>query len=664
VPYPPTPRKPVCDNWHGTVVIDPFRWLEDGEAQDVRQWETAQHRLTRTILDARPDRATWMSRWKATAERGGLGWPRVVGEWLYYERRTKDAAQPALYRRAAAGGPEALVIDPNRDDATGLLALDWYYPSPDGAYLAYGMSRAGDEWSTLKVRELGTGRDLSEAIPRTRYAAVAWWPDATRFLYTRFPLPGTVPAGEEHYGSALYAHTVGEPWEDDPLVYQPHDRRDFAVPALSDDGRYLVLTIEHGWAASTVWVQDLQTGTTRRLTREPTPAAVRLDGPRLYLLTTADAPRGRVLAAPLESPEDLREVVPMHAEWVLQDAIPWQGGLLLSYLEDAAARLSYWHPEAGFRSVPLPGLGTVSGLSAHPSGSRAVFRYDSLDHAPALLAWAGGSTPDIVATDDLPPIDATVERLWAVSRDGTRVPVFALVPTGPRRPRPTVITGYGGFNIAMTPAYNIDARVWVEAGGVFVVAILRGGGEYGEPWHRAGMLEHKQNVFDDFLAAAEAVIQAGLARRDQLGLFGRSNGGLLVGATVTQHPDLARAAVAGVPLMDMLRYQRSLIGDLWSREYGSADDPEQFRFLHAYSPYHHVDTAVSYPALLIFTARRDSRVDPMHARKMTARLQEAGGGPVLLRIDEEAGHGMGMPFHLQADLHADILTFLAWQLGL
>ncbi len=683
IAYPNTPVRPVTEVLHGVSITDPYRWLEDGASPETAEWVAQQNALTRGVLDGLDVRARIKARWLELARAGSVGSPRVVGRYLYYLERSPDERQPRLMRRC--GGTEApeLVLDPNRGHAAGLVALDWYQPTRGGTRVAYGLSANGDEWSTLGVVDLERGEVLPVAIPRCRMSSVAWLPDGQSFFYTRYPLVGTVPEAELPYHKRVYWHNLASPGQDyrqDPEVFGAgRDRRVSPHVDITDDGRYLVATLMMGTQQTEVWWADLQESF-------PTPPFralfanllarfhVKLVGHELDVWTNWQAPNGRLLGVNLDHPPlepgAATELVGEHPHRALQQAERLGTGWLLDYLEDASSRLVHHEVSGEERELALPELGTISGMGVEPGTGAAFVGYESFAIRPGI--WRvqreeGRIAPHMTVSEGgaAPPIRVTQE--WTQSADGTAVPLFLVQRAdAPASPRPAVLSGYGGFNLSRTPVYTNDQRLWVEMGGLFAVATLRGGGEYGAAWHRAGMLEQKQHVFDDYIAAAEHLVAAGHTDRRHLALWGRSNGGLLVGAALTQRPDLCRAVVCGVPLLDMVRYHRFLIADLWTAEYGSADDPAQFSYLYAYSPYHHVEPGTAYPAVLLYAAHEDSRVDPLHARKMAALLQSASTSdrPILLRIEFQAGHGVGKPIPKQADEYADILAFLADQLEL
>jgi prolyl oligopeptidase len=528
--------------------------------------------------------------------------------------------------------------------------------------------------STLRVLDVASGRDLPDAIPFTRACSLAWLPDGSGFLYTRDPEPGSVPAGEEAYHRRVFEHDLGRDWREDPEVFAPREAEDWPNVQLSPDGRWLVVTVSKGWTRTDVYVADRRSGGGFAAAAEGLDAlfGVVPRDDRLFLLTNLDAPRFHLLAADPRRPgrDGWRELIPQGAD--VLEGVAVVGDIVLAHrLHNASSRLAL-HDRDGraLGEVALPGIGTVAGVTGEWDGEEAFLGFSSFTTPPLVLrvALPGGSAETWARVEaDLDPEAFRVRLARCTSRDGTPVSLFLI----DRKDRPSdaagpgVLTGYGGFGISLTPAFGRSLLAFLERGGLWAVAHLRGGGEYGEEWHRAGMLEKKQNAFDDFVAAAEFLVREGHVARGRLGILGGSNGGLLVGAAITQRSELFRAAVAQVGLFDMLRYHRFRIARLWVPEYGSPDDSEAFRWLHAYSPYHRVADAAAYPAVLLTTGESDSRVDPMHARKMAARLQAAtsSGRPVLLRVEPRAGHGQGKPLSKVLDEWTDVWTFLFAELG-
>jgi prolyl oligopeptidase len=674
-PPPKTLKKPFVETLHGVEVSDPFRSLEDGENPDVRSWADAQNERTRKALDARPSRAALRARVEQLVAIGRLRTPQVFGSRVFYSKRTALENQPVLYVRDGFTGTGRRLVDPNTMSADGTVALDWWHPSPDGSKIAYGTSEGGSEQSTLRVKDVETGKEYEEAIPRTRAADVAWLPDQSGFYYTQFPAAGTVPKGEENYHRRIFFHKLGTSVDDDNLVFgETRAKEDWPGAALSRDGRWLIVEIHQGWSKSEIFVKDLQENS------RWAPVVKGMDAQAfgmvhqgtLYLMTNWKAPRFRIVScAPTETdPEQWKELVP-EGEATMRGFEIVGEKIVIHELRDATSRLRMVGLDGqGSADIELPGLGTVWSIQADPAGSDLVFDYTSFFSPTSLYRFnvATGALKEFERLDVA--VDAgqfESKQVRYTSKDGTSIPMFLLHKKGVARDgnRPTILTGYGGFGISITPNFNPGAIAWMEKGGVFASPNLRGGGEYGEAWHKAGMLENKQNSFDDFIAAAEWLVKEKVTSPGRLAIEGGSNGGLLVGAALTQRPDLFRAVVCGVPLLDMVRYHKFQIARLWIPEYGDPDQPEQFKWLYAYSPYHKVKDQTPYPAVLLLTAEKDTRVDPLHARKMCARLQEAtsSGRPILLRFEKKAGHGAGKPLSKAIEELADEYAFLAWQLG-
>lgn len=669
-------RDPVTDVLHGVDVVDEYRWLEDGDSDQTRAFEEAENRLTRQYLEG-PEHTRWKESWLRWAKLPTYREPRVVGPYLYFLANEEERPQPRLFRTLRAGGERELVVDPLQEGTDGLSALDWWAPSPSGRYVAYGISRSGDEKSTLYICDMAERRKLAEAIPGTRYSAVAWERDERGFFYGRYPLPGEPHAEDSNYHQHLFHHRLGDRYAADPdLMGEGFDRRCHFVPQVSHDGLFLVVTVTFLWTSTEVYLA--RTDAPERMVRWAGGAEAQfhpdLSQDGIYLYSDWKAPNWRVLYHPWPTaPEldtldvgDWEERVAEDSTRTLSDMVVARNGILLHYLEDAASALE-WDRNGTRARVILPGLGSAQSLSADDERPGAVMAFDSFVSPSAVYdVRPDGATARLFGADADLSTRVQVEREWYTSTDGTRIPLFVVTAKDHEdRPRPTILTGYGGFAIPSMPHFRSDLAAFVERGGVFALAILRGGNEYGEAWHRAGMRENKQQVFDDCAAAARHLIARGYTDARRLAVSGGSNGGLLTGAMLTQHPDLFGAVVVGVPLLDMIRFHRFLIADLWTGEYGSPDDPEAFSWLIRYSPYHRVVDGTAYPAVFLYAARSDSRVDPMHARKMTARLKAATASdhPILLRMESEAGHGVGKPLMAQAEAAADILTFVARETG-
>src|SRR5712691_8333381 len=671
---------PVEETIQGHKIVDPYRYLEDVNNPDTRQYVEQELAYTRSILDPLPGRDSIHRRLSQLLTIGTIGPPQLGGKYYFYTRREGMQNQPVLYVREGVKGTDRALVDANQMAADGTVALDWWFPSEDGKYVAYGTSASGSEESTLHIIESATGKVLPDTIEGTRFASVAWQKDNSGFYYTRHPKKGDVPAGEEVYHVKVFYHALGTDPSKDPLLFgEGRKAQDVPNVALSDDGRWLLITVFEGWSKSEMYVQDLNAGTlpVEMTTGKEFLYSADIYKNKIYITTNEGAPRYHVFVADPTNPkrENWKELIPQ-TDAVLQGLSVFGGKLFAQYEHNASSQLKLFDLEGKkLDDIALPTIGTVFASGGKWDKNEAffgfqsftvppsIFRYDLNDHKTAL--WGKVEAPSIE------PSAYEVKQVWYNSKDGTRVPMFVVYKKVLEKngKNPTLLTGYGGFNISVTPAFNRSAYLWLEHGGVYAVANLRGGAEFGEDWHRAGMLDKKQNVFDDFIAAAEYLISEKYTDKDHLAIQGGSNGGLLMGAMITQRPDLFRAVVCAVPLFDMLRYQNFQIAKLWIPEYGSAEDPKQFDWLYAYSPYHHVKAGQEYPAILFMTADTDTRVDPMHAKKMAALMQaEAKNGaskekPILLRIETKAGHGQGKPVTKQIEENTDMYSFLFWQLG-
>ena len=671
---------PVEDTIHGRKIVDPYRYLENPNDPDTKLYVEEELNYTRAILDPLPGRDKINARLSQLLMIGTVGAPQLGGKYYFHTRREGNQNQPILYVREGLNGEDRVLVDVNHLSADGTVALDWWYASDDGKYVAYGTSPSGSEVSTLHVIETATGKLLPDSIERTRAASLAWEHDNSGFFYTRYPKKGEVPAGQEVYYRHVFYHALGTDPAQDPLIFgEGRDPEWWPNVNLSDDGRWLLIDEEHGWTKTQLFLQDL---TTKNPPVEITVGkdfqytADFFEG-KLYITSNEDAPHYRVFVADAANPkrENWKELIPQ-SDAVLQSASVTGGKLLAQYEHNATSELKLFALDGKkLADVPLPAIGNVFSVSGRYDRNEIFFGFQSFTVPPSVYRVdLTGVQSTLWAKVDAPSIDSSqyeVQQVWYTSKDGTKIPMFVVSKKGIEKngKNPTLLTGYGGFNISSTPAFSRSTYLWMEHGGIFAVANLRGGAEFGEEWHRAGMLEKKQNVFDDFIAAGEYLIAQKYTDKDHLAIQGGSNGGLLMGAMITQRPDLFRAVICQVPLLDMLRYQNFQIAKLWIPEYGSADDANQFHWLYAYSPYHHVKPGVEYPAILFMTGDTDTRVDPMHAKKMAALLQaEAKNGasqqkPILLRIETKAGHGQGKPVTKQIEESTDIFSFLFWQLG-
>jgi prolyl oligopeptidase len=667
----------VVEVLHGTEVHDPYRWLEDGDSEEVAGWSAAQNARTRAVLDTLPARPALHARLTELLQVGVVGAPHVAGDRVFTLQREGDQDQAVVVMRSAVDSsvPARTVVDPHAMAADHAAAIDWYSPSPDGRLVAFGVSEGGSEHGTLRIVDVDTGDYLGDEIPHIRHPSLSWLPDGSAFAYSRLPDPATVAAGEEGYWETVWWHVVGQDPAGDELLLGDLEKTALPGTTISDDGRWLVFHISYMPTRTDVILLDWETGRrTVLVEREEASTWASVVRGRLYAVTTLGAPRGRVVSAELDRPqaEHWTDIVP-EGSAVIDGAVVAGRRLVVASAEHAVSRLHHYALDGtDSHEIDLPELGSIGGFDADPAAERAFFTFTSFARPSGLWRWAPDA-PVEPWTNFPSPVDAgafVVEQVYYPSTDDTEVPMFLVRAAGVdlTPETPVLLTAYGGFAITNTPGYSASTVAFCEAGGVWAVAGIRGGGEYGEDWHRAGMLANKQQCFDDFYAGADWLVAEGRTSPERLAIRGGSNGGLLVGAALTQRPDLCRAAVCMVPLLDMLRYHRFLIGALWIPEYGDPDDPEQFAVIEAYSPYQHVVDGTRYPATLITTAESDSRVDPLHARKFAARLQAATSAaeecPVLVRIEERAGHGGGKPAWKQAEEAADILAFVFWQLGM
>jgi prolyl oligopeptidase len=678
----------VVDDYHGHKIADPYRWLENASSPDTQQFVAQQNAYTQSVLDALPGKDTLRQRIEQLLEIGRAEQPKVGGNFYFHERREGRQNQGVVYVREGVNGKDRPLIDVNSLAPDGTVALDWWHPSHDGKYVAYGTSPNGSEISTLQIIETATGNLLPEKIWRTRAASVAWLPDDSGFYYTRYPRPGDVPAGQEMYNRHVFFHKLGDPANadgaKDPLIFgEGLNPQYWPYIHLSNDGKWLLVTVSEGWAKSEVFLKNTSDPAAKFVPitsgKEFLYEGQIVDG-QIYLITNEDAPRYRVFKVDCAQPAraNWKEIV--HES----DAVIDSGGedmsvvignrLFLKYIKDATSRLKIFDLDGKpLEEVPMPTLGSISGhLGGNWDSKEAFFTFISFAIPPTIYQVSLDGKPSVWVRvqSSVDPDKYEVQQVWFKSKDGTRVPMFLVSKKGTVKngKTPTLLSGYGGFNVGRMPVFDRNAMlVLLDHGGIYADAQLRGGNEFGEEWHRAGMLEHKQNVFDDFIAAAEYLIAEKYTDKAHLAIQGGSNGGLLMGAALTQRPDLFRAVVCQVPLLDMLRYQKFQIAKLWIPEYGSAEDPKQFDYIYAYSPYQHVKPGTLYPATLFMTADSDTRVDPMHAKKMTALLQaQATNGPdrpILLRVDTKAGHGVGKPVSKLLEDNVDIWSFLFWQLG-
>ena len=693
---PPATRvNPVRDSLHGIDLVDNYRWLEGDNANpdrmgqvtpEVASWTDAQNHYTRQVLDELPGRAALEARLRPLMEVGSVTAPTVRANRYFFFRREGAQNQPILYVREGLHAVDRALVDPTTLDPTGLTAIEWASPSPDGKVLAYGTYRAGDEHTTLRLLDVDTGAlDPLEIPGKTQ--SPDWLPDGSGFVYQNLADP------KDPYSARILLHRLGTDRSTDALVMRQFTKAENETLAttwgpfstLSRDGRWLVLGYWVDTLSNDTWLVDFDAfRRTGRVVKTVVSVGVTgqavgtVVGDTLFLQTTKGAPNGRVVAAPVTSPDQAhwRDVVPERPETVVQAVGFARGVVTVTSLRNATNVVEAFDLHGRpIGAIAQPGLGSSS-LAVEEDRTDAFLTFTSFNY-PTTIYHVDLTTPTaspvLWARPDVPVDPSTVEvdQVWYPSKDGTHVSMFLVHKKGLARNgrTPTILSGYGGFNISETPGFTATLLSWFDDGGLFALPNLRGGGEYGDAWHEAGMLGRKQNVFDDFIAAAEWLIANAYTNADRLAVVGGSNGGLLTGVLVTQRPDLCRAALVLVPLLDMLRYQQFLMARCWVPEYGSSDDADQFTFLRAYSPYQHIVAGTKYPAVLLTAGEHDTRVHALHARKMAAALQAAtatdlGEQPVLLWVDREAGHGQGKPLNLRIRDVVDQRLFVMWQLGM
>ncbi|NWJ47731.1 MAG: S9 family peptidase [Chloroflexi bacterium] len=674
---PYTTQVPVTEVVQGVEITDPYRWLENGESVEVRAWTETQNTYTRSWLETRPGLSELKARLSQLLKVGFVYPPIRKAKRYFFISRSGAQNQAVLYVRE--NGEDKPLIDPATLSEDGTIALDWWHPSENGELVAYGLSEGGSELSTLYILDIATGKNLSDSIAFTRFCNLAWLPDSSGFYYTRFPEPGSVPAGEEFYNLKVFLHKLDDAVGQDILIFQDSDPQAGLELLLADNGRYLLVTVAHSWAVTDLYWADIQ---------QPEPVFSKLteglqslnlveeSNGYLYILTNRGAPRFRVFKTSVATPafENWREIIP-EGEHPLQNLKVIGQQLVGIFLHNAISRITLYDLEGKpEKDVELPALGTVYGPMNSSKEDELLFSFTSFAYPITAYSYhIGKEQLEIFKAHPNPPgfdpSNIAVKQVWYNSKDGTPVSMFIVhkADLTVNEQCPVWLTGYGGFNVSRTPEYGSGwLRLWLEQGGIFALPNLRGGGEYGEKWHEGGMLGNKQNTFDDFIAAGEWLIANNYTNSTRLVIQGGSNGGLLVGAAITQRPDLFQVAICQVPLLDMIRYHLFLIARIWIPEYGSSEDSEQFQWMYAYSPYHHVKDGQKYPATLITTGESDGRVDPLHARKMAALLQAKADKtrPILIRIETRAGHGQGKPVSKMVDEQAEIMAFVLWQLGL
>jgi prolyl oligopeptidase len=678
--YPDTKKGNVVDDYHGTRIADPYRWLEDTDSPETAKWVEAQNAVTRDYLAKIPRRASFKDRLLTLYNYERFNGLERAGSGYLITRNDGLQNQDVLYTADAINGKERVLLDPNTLRADGTAALTQHLPSKDGKLLLYGVADAGSDWTVWHVREVETGKDLPDVVRWSKFMPAAWTPDQRGFYYLRYaePKPGEALLGQNEYAK-LYLHRLGEPQSADKLVYERPDQKQWMfAPDVTEDGRYLLIVVETtDFGKNLLFYQDLRESTpkTVELIRDLTALYMPLgsQGSVFYFQTTDRAPRGRIIAIDFAKPgrENWREIVPQQKE-AIDGSRMLKDRLVVSYLKDASSAMKVFALDGKLvKDVALPGVGQTMFLPSRPTDSEMFFLYSTYTSPRAVYRLDPASGAASVVRQSkvgFDPAKFETERVFYPSKDETKIPMTLVHRKGLTRDgkTPTLLYAYGGFNVSVLPTFNPAVIAWLEMGGMYAVANLRGGAEYGDEWHEAGKRAKKQNVFDDFIAAAEWLIAQKYTSTPKLAIFGGSNGGLLVGAVLNQRPDLFGAAMPAVGVMDMLRFQKFTIGAAWADEYGSSDDAGQFKTLRAYSPLHNVKPGGKYPSVFITTSDHDDRVVPGHSFKYAATLQaaQAAEHPALIRIEVRAGHGAGKPVTKIIDEWADRLAFLSKELGM
>ena len=679
--YPITRQGAESDDYFGTKVADPFRWLEDDNSPETKAWVEAQNRVTFGYLAQIPRREQirerltklWnYERFSAPIERGGN---------YFYSYNSGLLNQRVLYVTDSLEGKGRVLLDPNTLSPDGTTSMTESAPSEDGKLLVYGLSKAGSDWEEYRVRDVATGKDLEDVIEWVKFSGASWAKDGSGFYYSRYDAPksGDALKGKNEF-QKLYFHKIGTPQSADVLVYERKDHADWGFGgSVTDDGRYLVIHVSQGTdPKNRIFYKDLT---------DPNAAVVELlkdadadygfvdnDGPVFFFRTDLEAPRYRMIAVDTRTPErsNWKEIIPQKAE-KLEGVGAVGGALICEYLKDARS-IARVHDYSGTltRELELPGIGSVSGFGGRRKDRETFYAFTSYTEPGAIFRYDVASGKSAIWKKPAVDFDSSAyetKQAFYKSKDGTQVPMFITHKKGLKLDgaAPTLLYGYGGFNISLTPGFAVSRAVWLEMGGVYVVANLRGGGEYGAEWHQAGTKARKQNVFDDFIAAAEYLVAEKYTSPKKLAIQGGSNGGLLVGACMTQRPELYGAALPAVGVMDMLRFHKFTIGWAWKSDFGSSENADEFKAIYAYSPLHALKPGTRYPATMVLTADHDDRVVPAHSFKFAARLQECqakDGPPVLIRIETSAGHGAGTALKKMIEESADQLAFLTKALGM
>ncbi|AFY32622.1 prolyl oligopeptidase [Calothrix sp. PCC 7507] len=680
--YPPSHKSNQVDNYHGVTVADPYRWLENPDSPETKTWIDAENQVTAAYLEGIPARDKIKQRLTKLWDYEKYGIPFKEGESLqdgssdryFYFKNDGLQNQSVLYTLKTLDASPKVLLDPNKLSEDGTIALSGLSISKNAQLLAYGLSTSGSDWQEWKVRDIETGKDLPDHLQWIKFSGVSWTHDHQGFFYSRYDEPSAKTKLEDvNYYQKLYYHKLGTPQSADKLIYHRHDQKEWGFNGdVTEDGHYLIISVWLGTnPKNLIFYKDLTNPNAEVVELinnfEADYSFVENDDSTFYFRTDSNAPRGRLIAIDTKkpAPENWREIIPQSAE-TLESIGILNNQFVADYLKDARSQIKIFDLTGNFvREIELPGIGSAGGFDGKRHDTETFYSFTSFNTPNTIYRYnmvTGKSEVFRQPKVDFNPADYETKQVFYPSKDGTQIPMFITYKKGIKLDgnNPTYLYGYGGFNASMTPSFSVSLLVWLEMGGVYAMPNIRGGGEYGEEWHQAGMKEKKQNVFDDFIAAAEWLIKNKYTKTEKLAIAGGSNGGLLVGACMTQRPDLFAAALPAVGVMDMLRFHKFTIGWAWTSEYGSSDNPEEFKTLYAYSPLHNLKPNTAYPATLITTADHDDRVVPAHSFKFAATLQAAqsGDAPVLIRIETKAGHGGGKPTAKVIEEAADKWAFL------
>lgn len=674
--YPVSKKENVSDDYFGTKINDPYRWLEYDTAADVEAWVTEENKVTTAYLEQIPFREKIKTRLTEIWNYPKYGAPFKEGEYYYFFKNDGLQNQSVLYRQKTLTGEPEVFLDPNKLSEDGTASLASITFSKDHKYCAVGIAQSGSDWNEITVMDVATKQKQSDLVKWVKFSGATW--HGNGFYYSRYdePVKGKEFSNQNEY-MKIYFHEVGKPQSEDKLVFEDkaHPLRYFNA-SITEDERFLFITLSEGTSGTEVLVKDLAKGDKSFKTLfkgfKNNYGVVDNKGDKILAITDYDAPRYRLVEVDPAKPEpaNWKDIIPQGSD-LLESASTCGGKLFAVFLKDASSRLFQFDMEGkSAQEIRLPGIGTATGIGGHKEDTEAFYYFTSFTNPGEIYHYdlkTGKSDLFRKTEVKFNADDFETKQVFYTSKDGTKVPMFIMHKKGLKLDgtNPTMLYGYGGFNISLTPSFSISRILFLEQGGVYAIANLRGGGEYGEDWHKAGMLEKKQNVFNDFISAAEYLINEKYTSSEKLAINGGSNGGLLVGACITQRPDLFKVAVPAVGVLDMLRYHKFTIGWGWAVEYGSSDQKEQFEYLVKYSPLHNVKEGVSYPATLIMTADHDDRVVPAHSFKFAAEMQakNKGTNPILIRIDSKAGHGAGKPTAKVIEEATDVWSFVLWNLG-